>query len=44
MPKDPSAIPENAASYMKMPPNTRSVSVELTYQDGSLSEIKNFRR
>lgn len=43
-PKDPSAIPENAASYMKIPPSTRSVSVELTYQDGSLSEIKNFRR
>ncbi len=43
-PKDPSAIPENAASYMKIPATTRSVSVELTYQDGSLSEIKNFRR
>ncbi len=43
-PKDPSAIPENAASYMKIPASTRSVSVELTYQDGSLSEIKNFRR
>lgn len=43
-PKDPSAIPENAASYMKIPASTRSISVELTYQDGSLSEIKNFRR
>ncbi|KAJ8137263.1 hypothetical protein OY671_009524, partial [Metschnikowia pulcherrima] len=43
-PKDPSAIPENAASYMKIPASTRSVSVESTYQDGSLSEIKNFRR
>ena len=43
-PRDPSAIPENAASYMKIPASTRSVSVELTYQDGSLSEIKNFRR
>ena len=42
--KDPSAIPENAASYMKIPASTRSISVELTYQDGSLSEIKNFRR
>lgn len=43
-PRDPSAIPENAASYMKIPASTKSVSVELTYQDGSLSEIKNFRR
>ena len=43
-PKDPSAIPENAASYMKIPATTKSVSVELTYQDGSLSEIKAFRR
>lgn len=43
-PKDPAAIPENAASYMKIPATTKSVSVELTYQDGSLSEIKNFRR
>jgi len=43
-PKDPAAIPENAASYMKIPATTKSVSVELTYQDGSVSELKNFRR
>jgi hypothetical protein len=29
---------------MKLPPQTQSVSVELTYLDGSLSEIKTFKR
>ena len=43
-PRDPSAMPENMLPYIKLPPATKSVSVELTYRDGSLSEIKNFRR
>jgi hypothetical protein len=43
-PKDPSAIPESPQPYMKIPSATKSVSVELTYQDGSVSEIKNFRK
>jgi caspase domain-containing protein len=43
-PKDPSAIPHDAQPYMKLPPSTKSVSVELTFQDGSMSEIKSFRR
>lgn len=42
--KDPYVIPHDAQVYFKVPGNTRSVSVELTYQDGSVSEIKNFRR
>ena len=29
---------------MKLPPATQTVSVELTYLDGSLSEIKTFKR
>jgi hypothetical protein len=29
---------------VKLPPATKSVSVELTYRDGSVSEIKTFRR
>jgi len=29
---------------MKLAPSTKSVSVELTYRDGSVSEIKSFRR
>ncbi|MGN6114577.1 MAG: caspase family protein [Nitrobacter sp.] len=43
-PRDPSAIPHDALPYLKLPPATKSVSVELTYRDGSVSEIKSFRR
>jgi len=43
-PKDPVAIPADATPYLKLAPSTRFVSVELTYRDGSLSEIKSFRR
>jgi hypothetical protein len=43
-PKDPSAIPYEAQPYLKLAPSTKSVSVELTYRDGSVSEIKSFRR
>jgi hypothetical protein len=43
-PRDPSVIPREAVPYLKLPPETKSVSVELTYRDGSVSEIKSFRR
>src|SRR3954463_7865937 len=43
-PRDPSVIPHDAQPYLKLAPQTRSVSVELTYRDGSVSEIKSFRR
>jgi hypothetical protein len=43
-PRDPSAIPHDASPYLKLAPATKSVSVELTYRDGSVSEIKTFRR
>jgi hypothetical protein len=42
--KDPMAIPPNAQVFMKVPPATALVSVELTYQDGSVSELKTFRK
>ena len=42
-PGDPSAIPSSAQPYMKLAPTTQFVSVELTYRDGSVSEIKSFR-
>ncbi|ERF85228.1 caspase family protein [Bradyrhizobium viridifuturi] len=42
--RDPSAIPSDAQPYLKLAPQTKSVSVELTYRDGSVSEIKTFRR
>jgi Caspase domain len=43
-PRDPSVIPGDAVPYLKLPAATKSVSVELTYRDGSVSEIKSFRR
>ncbi|WP_407160348.1 caspase domain-containing protein [Bradyrhizobium sp. STM 3557] len=42
--KDPISIPSDASPYLKLPPSTKFVSVELTYRDGSVSEIKSFRR
>ena len=43
-PRDPSVIPHDALPYLKLAPTTQFVSVELTYRDGSVSEIKSFRR
>jgi hypothetical protein len=43
-PRDPSAVPHDAQPYLKLAPSTQFVSVELTYRDGSVSEIKSFRR
>ncbi|MGE9008992.1 caspase family protein [Leptospira interrogans] len=43
-PRDPSVIPREAQPYLKLAPATKSVSVELVYRDGSVSEIKSFRR
>ena len=42
--RDPSVIPHDAQPYLKLAPSTQFVSVELTYRDGSVSEIKSFRR
>ena len=41
--RDPSAISAGMPLYMKLSPSTQVVSVELTYRDGSVSEIKSFR-
>ena len=43
-PRDPGVIPHEAQPYLKLAPSTQFVSVELTYRDGSISEIKSFRR
>jgi hypothetical protein len=43
-PRDPLEIPYGAQLYLKLAPATQFVSVELTYRDGSVSEIKSFRR
>jgi hypothetical protein len=41
--RQPNEIPSGAQLYMKLPPATQLMSVELTYRDGSVSEIKTFR-
>src|ERR1700676_4734661 len=43
-PRDPFEIPHDAQPYLKVAPVTQFVSVELTYRDGSVSEIKSFRK
>jgi hypothetical protein len=40
---DLGAAAHNALLYLKLAPSTQFVSVELTYRDGSVSEIKSFR-
>jgi hypothetical protein len=42
--RDPSSIPHEATPYLKLSPGVKAVSVELTFRDGSVSEIKTFRR
>ena len=39
---DPNSVPENATLYMKVPPKTASMQVQLTYVDGSQSETRMF--
>jgi hypothetical protein len=43
-PRDPLDTPYGAQLYLKLAPATQFVSVELTYRDGSVSEIKSFRK
>ena len=40
--KDPSSIPSNAQLYLKLPPTTKTITTELTYRDGSVSELKTY--
>ena len=42
-PAHPYEIPSKAQPYLKLPPTTKMVSVELTYRDGSVSETKTYR-
>jgi hypothetical protein len=41
-PADPNSVPENATLYMKVPPKTASMQVQLTYVDGSQSPTRSF--
>jgi Caspase domain len=42
--REPMAIPADAQTWLRLPPATGMVSVELTYRDGSVSEVKTFRK
>ena len=39
---DPHAVPENATVLLKVPPKTKSMSVQLTYVDGTQSPVHSF--
>jgi hypothetical protein len=38
------AVPADVKPWINVPTSTGMVSVELTYRDGSVSELKTFRR
>ncbi|MGI9416118.1 MAG: caspase family protein, partial [Hyphomicrobiales bacterium] len=39
---NPHAVPENAKIYMNIPTATAAMSVQLTYHDGSVSQVRRF--
>ena len=39
---DPNSVPEDAKIYMKVPPKTKSMQVQLTYLDGTRSPVRSF--
>lgn len=41
-PSDPNSVPEKATIYMKVPPKTAAMQVQLTYVDGSQSPTRTF--
>jgi hypothetical protein len=41
-PADPNAVPDGATLYMKVPPKTVSMQVQLTYVDGTQSPARSF--
>lgn len=43
-PKNPYAIPANAPVYLRIPAGVRSISAQLSYADGTVSEVRTFRR
>ena len=40
----PHAIPADAKTYLPLPKDVRAVSVQLTYVDGTQSDVRTFRR
>jgi hypothetical protein len=42
--KDPYSIPENANLILKVPPSTKSISVRITWRDGTQSDVNTIER
>ena len=42
--KDPFSVPENAKLYLKAPPKTKSISLQITWRDGTQSEVATIER
>jgi hypothetical protein len=42
--KDPFSVPENAKLYMKLPPKTKSISLQIVWRDGTQSEVSTVER
>jgi hypothetical protein len=42
--RDPYSIPENANLILKVPPSTKSISVKITWKDGTQSDVNTIER
>ena len=42
--KDPFSVPSDAKLYLKVPPTTKSISLQITWRDGTQSEISTIER
>jgi hypothetical protein len=42
--RDPFSVPENAKLYLKAPPKTKSISLQITWRDGTQSEVSTIER
>jgi hypothetical protein len=42
--KDPFSVPENAKLYLTAPPKTKSISLQITWRDGTQSEVSKIDR
>jgi hypothetical protein len=42
--KDPFSVPENAKLFLKAPPKTKSISLQITWRDGTQSEVSRIER
>jgi hypothetical protein len=43
-PNDPFSVPSSAKIYMKVPPTTKSINLQITWRDGTQSEVSTIER